>query len=191
MKLSPSLVLVKHAQPVLEADVAARYWRLGAEGEAQARRLARELERFQPFQLVSSHEPKAAQTAALVAHELGVVPSLVAGIEEFDRPPLPILASEEHERLNQRIFETPTLAVLGTESLNSAVERFRAGLTRALDALPTGHDLVAITHGTVMAGFIAQTASRDPFQLWKQLRCPSLVVLDLPTFGLREIKGSL
>ena len=114
--LPTSLVLVKHALPVREPAVAPRHWRLGLEGEHQSRRLASRLLAYVPLRLVASPEPKALMTGQLVAGELGLNVLAVAGLEEFDRPPLPLMPKAEHERIVAPIFEDLHRRVLGAES---------------------------------------------------------------------------
>ena len=174
------LVLVKHALPVLDASTPARHWRLGPEGEAQARGLAQKLETRMPFRLACSSEPKAMRTAEIVAAHLGVPPAIVEPrLDEFDRPPLPLMPREEHERLNQPIFRDLDAVYLGKESGAGALARFTAGLDAALDAC-TAQTLVVVTHGTVMSLWVAAHNDIDAFALWKRLPCASFVVLARP-----------
>ena len=165
------IVLVKHAQPVLDARVPPREWQLAAEGEAQSRHLAQRLRAFVPFRLVSSAEAKARRTAEIVAGELGIAVDVVDGLEEFDRPAHPIVSREEHERLNARIFDERSSPVLGRESAVIALARFSAAVTRARADTPDSHDLVVVSHGTVIALFVEQVTGRDARETWRTLQC--------------------
>lgn len=136
---SRRLILVKHAQPELDPAVPPREWRLAHDGEEQSQRLAQRLRAFLPFTLVSSQEPKAVRTAEIVAATLGITSAVVDGLEEFDRPAMPIVTPEEHTRLNASIFTTRALPVLGRESADTALARFSAAIDRALAPLPSGH----------------------------------------------------
>ena len=127
-----SLVLVKHALPVLDATKPAKEWQLGAEGERQSRRLAGRLRTFAPLHLVASPEPKASRTAELVGAELGVRASSIDGLREFDRPRLPFLSKPDHERANAQIFVDLSRRVLGAESGREALDRFSAAIDAAI-----------------------------------------------------------
>jgi broad specificity phosphatase PhoE len=188
--LPTSLVLVKHALPVPEPAVAPKYWRLGLEGEHQSRRLASRLLAYAPLRLVASREPKALMTGQLVAAELGLKLSAVAGLEEFDRPPLPLMPQAEHERIVAPIFGDLHTRVLGAESGRDALTRFSAAVETEL-AQTDAPNLVAITHGTVISLFVAAHNDIDGFELWKQLTCPSFVVLDVPSLSVREIVSAV
>ena len=67
-----TLILVKHAQPVMVPGLPAARWALGEAGRAACAPLARALAPWRPEALLASEEPKAAQTARLTAERLGV-----------------------------------------------------------------------------------------------------------------------
>ena len=171
------LILVKHARPVLDAGVAPKHWRLGPEGEAQARALADSLRQFLPFHLASSPEPKAKRTAEIVGTALGVPVHVVDGLEEFDRPAMPIVSVDEHQRINAEIFRNPLLPVLGAESADAALRRFTDAVQKAAQATPPGHHVVVIAHGTVIALYVAQQRGDDAFAVWQSLDCGTYVVV--------------
>lgn len=181
-----TLVLVKHALPVADSSKPAKEWLLAAEGELQSERLAKRLRVFAPLRLLTSPEPKASATARLVGAELGVGVSECDGLREFDRPRLPLVSKAEHERQNAPIFSNMTRPVLGAESGQAARERFSAAVHTEL-AKTTTQNLVVIAHGTVISLFVAAHNQIDAFELWKELKCTSFVVLDAPSFSLREV----
>jgi broad specificity phosphatase PhoE len=185
------LVLVKHAQPELQAAVAPRHWQLGATGRAGAKRLAMALEEFRPLRLEHSPEPKAAQTAELVAMELGLERHERFGLEELERAPQPILQRDAYVAHNARLFAEPTSAVVGTESAVHALSRFEVAIHAALSDTSRAENLVVISHGTVIALFVAAHNSVEAFALWQRLSCPALVVLTATDYALREVRDAL
>lgn len=187
----PCLVLVKHALPELQADLAPRHWQLGARGRAGASRLATVLREFCPFRLENSPEAKAAQTAELVALDLGLPRYERAGLEEIDRPAQPILPRELHIAHNAPLFSEPTLAVVGEESAERALARFEAAIADALSDTSSGEHLVVVTHGTVIALFAAAYNSIQAFGLWQRLSCPAIVRLSIADYALLEVRDAL
>ena len=179
------LVLVKHAQPVLDAEAPPREWRLSAEGERQSAQLAERLKAFLPLALVSSPEPKATATAAIVSAALGVPHQIWDGLEEFDRPAMPILSPEEHDRVNAALFAQRDVPVLGRESADTALTRFDAAIDGALAATDPHRNLVVIAHGTVIALFVERHTGRDAVEVWRGLRCADFVTLLGPTLARR------
>ncbi len=71
-------------------------------------------------------------------------------------------------------------------SQGKTLTRFSAAVDIEL-AQTEAPNLVAITHSTVISLFVAAHNDIDGFELWKQLACPSFVVLDVPSFSLREM----
>jgi broad specificity phosphatase PhoE len=174
--------------PVLDAARPAREWTLGPDGERQAAKLATRLRPLKPFRLVSSPEPKAVTTAEILAGTLGVTTYPVDGLQEFDRPALPILPPDEHERVNAEIFARPDRPVLGHESADAALARFRKALLAEV-AKHSESDLVVVSHGTVMALFVAAHNPLDAFSVWKRLPCAGCVVLRVPGYSLAHLQG--
>ncbi len=78
------LILVKHSQPEILEDIPAREWHLSEAGRALAGELAGELMKWQPKIIVSSVEPKARETAEIIARDLGLGFHEVDGLHEHD-----------------------------------------------------------------------------------------------------------
>ena len=173
------LVLVKHAMPEIGPEKPASSWRLGEVGRHRSELLAARLRGFSPEVIWSSKEPKAVETAEIVAKEFGVQARTVAGLEEQDRGNVPFFETrDEFERAIEHFFREPDRLVLGTETGEQALARFTCAIDQIVSA---GHaDSVVITHGTVMTLYAARVASVRQMYFWRRLGLPSLVVLALP-----------
>ena len=79
------LILVKHSLPGIVENSPAREWRLSEEGKVRAQRLAERLSQYQPGVIVSSIEPKAQETADIVARNYNLTFNIVEGLHERDR----------------------------------------------------------------------------------------------------------
>jgi broad specificity phosphatase PhoE len=174
---------------VLDMSRPPREWVLSAQGELQSKQLAGRLRAFLPLRLVTSTEPKARSTGRVIAAELDLQVSAVDGVQEFDRPASPWQAKVDRERENASIFYDPTRRVLGEESGLDALNRFSAAI-RAEQDRTVEQNLVVVTHGTVIALFVAAHNPVNAFELWRDLECCSFVVLDRGSFSLREIVRS-
>jgi broad specificity phosphatase PhoE len=186
MNGSSLIVFIKHALPVLDASRPPRDWRLSAEGRLQSRVLAERLRAFTPLRLISSVEPKAIETGQIVAEQLDVPLTLLEGLQEFERPALPIMTRTEHERMNKAIFTDFERPVLGTESARGALDRFSRALSTQLEQTEE-QTLAIVTHGTVISLFVAAHNAVSPFDLWKRLSCPSIVVMKRLAFTLVDV----
>lgn len=179
------LILIKHARPEVVPDVASEKWDLSTQGREQCAALAEQLSRHEPAVIVSSTEPKAVQTAQLVAERLNISHETGNDLFEHDRSNVPHMRSGEFISHIELFFRQPDDLVLGLESANEAEARFRA----AVDAVVAKHadgNIAIVSHGTVIALFLAQDP-RERFRWWRQLGLPSFAVLSLPDYKLLEI----
>ena len=167
------LVLVRHSKPEIEPDKPASSWKLGEVGRHRSGLLAARLRGFNPQVIWTSTEPKAVETAEIVAKAFGVQARTVAGLEEHDRSNVPFFETrDEFERAVEHFFREPDRLVLGTETAEQALARF----TFALDQIiSSGHaDSVVVTHGTVMTLYAARVAGVRQMCFWRRLGTPSL-----------------
>ena len=182
-----TLILVKHAMPEKTADVPARDWSLSNAGREKSRTLAQELTAYTPQTIISSTEPKAMQTAEIVAEMLHIPYCTFPNLHEHDRSN--VLANDGQEQFEakvQALFDRPNDLVYGLETGNAALRRFSHAIDSALDQFPV-ETLVVVAHGTVISLYLASVCGLDPFPLWKSLQLPSYVVLQIPENTLLSI----
>ena len=180
------LILVKHALPTVVPGVPPAQWTLAAVGRASCAPLAGRLRAYTPALIAASDEPKAAETAQLLADALGH-PAPVRhdhDLREHERTQDDFFADTAsfHDAV-RRLFDQPNALVFGRETATVAGARFAAAIARLLAATPTG-DLIVVAHGTVISLFVAAHTGLAPFPLWRSLQLPSYVALTLP--GLRH-----
>jgi len=183
----PKLILVRHAAPATDACVAANQWPLSDAGRRSVHGLAQALAPFWPAVLVSSREAKAAETAALLARELGTKYTTAPGLQEQSRASLGWVSDQEFEAGIATLFSRPAEAVFGDESADQAYERFRAAVTGLLDQHPD-ENVVLVTHGTVMTLLVTRAEDgQDPLAFWHQLGLPAVAVLSRPDWRLEQL----
>ena len=181
------LVLVKHSVPEIVKELPAAQWELSAEGKARCSTLAELLRGYAPDIVVSSVEPKASETGRLVAAALEVPFRTNIGLHEHDRSGVPYYeAADEFEAEVRRLMERPDTLVMGAETADEARERLTSALNGIVAELKD-ESIAVVSHGTVIALFVAQAVGIEPFPLWKRLGSPSFVVLSLPKFELQEV----
>lgn len=172
------LILVKHSIPAREADRPANTWRLSEEGRRRAQRLAEQLKDFQPEVLVSSKEPKAKETAEIIAGLLQLEMQVVEGLHEHDRSNVPYLSAEVFHASVHEFFLKPAELVFGRETGNQAYTRFY----RAVHSVLSTHrdkTVVIVTHGTVLSLFVSRLTGVDALSLWKELGLPSFIAMEV------------
>src|SRR5918993_933764 len=118
------LILVKHAPPEVVPDLPPEQWTLSEKGRGLCAPLADALAAQAPSTIVCSEEPKAAETARLVAERLGVPWHTAPGLHEHDRSNVPHMRSGEFISMMELLFRKPAELVLGRETAEP--ERSRA-----------------------------------------------------------------
>ena len=186
----PCLILVKHARPDIRPTVPARQWPLSEAGRAQCALLADQLTPYAPATLISSVEPKALETAQLVAHSMHTSVQVVNGLHEHDRSATPWLGPEAFIRAVAAFFHRPAELVMGCETAHQASQRFGRAMATVLSQ-HAEQNIIVFTHGTVLSLFVARTAGLEPLTLWQRLGLPSFVVLTLPQLELVKVVGQM
>jgi broad specificity phosphatase PhoE len=180
------LVLVKHARPDVDPARPAAEWTLGVAGMEGSLRLA---ERLRPLKLdlvVSSVEPKAAETGRLVADALDLTWQTGHDLHEHVRPGVGYLDQPTFEASIRRFFEEPARVVFGDESADDAFARF----DRAVDALVKAHRgkrLAIVAHGTVISLLLSRRYGADAWSTWRALETPAYVVVDRKTKSVVDV----
>jgi 2,3-bisphosphoglycerate-dependent phosphoglycerate mutase len=180
------LILVKHSLPAIDPAKPAATWPLSDEGRRRCGPLAARLAPYQLSAVVASEEPKAAETAALVAARLGLPLETVPGLHEHLRTNVGWLGAAAFEDAVARCFARPDELVFGQETANQARDRFMAAIGRVLERHPAG-SVAVVAHGTVISLFVAARAGLDPFALWRRLGLPAVVVLSRPDLALLTV----
>jgi broad specificity phosphatase PhoE len=177
------LILVKHAAPQIAPDVPSPRWVLSAEGRRRCDWLASQLREQGVRRLYSSLEPKALETAALVAVQLGLAVRPRQDLHENDRMGLGFVSADEMRRRIRRFFEAPSAVAMGAETADAAASRFE-GAIRALVSEAPEEAAAVVTHGTVLTTLIARYDRLDAFAFWASLSLPACVVMDGASFRL-------
>lgn len=180
------LILVKHSLPQVDPRVDAHHWHLSEEGKQRSQQLAHELDRYHPARLVSSPEPKALETAQILAEALHLPLETVEGLHEHLRSRVGYQEHQAFEEAVRSLFSQPDEPVFGDESAHQALKRFRLALETSQQRYPIDN-LMAVTHGTVISLYLQATCGLEPFETWRSLGMPSYAVLGLPQYQLLHL----
>lgn len=178
-----TLILVKHSIPEVNENIPAREWKLSAEGQSRCKRLADLLVKYHPDQIISSVEPKAKETAELVAKELGLSTNIFEGLHEHDRTNTGYLSKEQFQESVREFFTRPDELVFGNETADEAYQRFQTAIDSILSKFPN-QTIVVVAHGTVISLYVSRYIGISDLSLWKELGLPSFVALDLQSRAL-------
>jgi broad specificity phosphatase PhoE len=180
-----TLILIKHSLPQIEPDVPAHRWQLSDEGRARCKPLADALAPYAPSVIFCSREPKARETARVVADQLAIECHSADSLHEHDRSNVPLLPQLEFERLVRRLFQNPNQLVFGRETAQQALQRFSQAVDHVLQT-SQGTCAAIVSHGTVISLLAGERTGCEPFDLWRQLELPSFLVLAGPPWQVHR-----
>ena len=186
----PTLILVKHSLSAIIPTVPANQWHLSEEGRLRSQLLAQKLSIYHLDVIVSSIEPKAIETAQIIATYLDKPFEVVEGLHEHDRSKVGFLEKKRFEESIAHFFSQPEALILGNETADQAHHRFSRAVA-GITARYSNDNVALITHGTVLTLFVSRITDLEPFSLWKQLDLPSWIVLSHPNFELVEVFKSI
>jgi len=129
------------------------------------------------MRIVTSVEPKAAETGAIVTTILGLPVTTAHGLHEHDQGDIPFMGTDAWRAAVEAFFARPEEVVLGRESAQDAASRFEARVTAVQNNCPTDRTVI-VAHGRVISLFVARFNAIDGFDLWRRLGLPSFVVVD-------------
>jgi broad specificity phosphatase PhoE len=185
------IILVRHAITQPQPGISPHAWTLTDEGREKAQALAERLCRFHASRILSSDEPKAVETAQVLASHLSNISiTLHEALRETHRTTVPFHRDvESFKRAIRSAMQHPHRKLYGDESFQAAQGRF----TQAIDQLVDADDQAAIvvSHGTILALYLASLTGLDAFTIWELLDMPSYAVISLPDMEVREICFSL
>ncbi len=168
------LILVKHGMPEILEDQPRSSWKLSDFGRAGAARAADGLARFMPDRLLSSAEPKAAETARAMGARFGLTPEVDAGFGEHQADEAPFGAAAAFEAEVAALFADPVGLVMGEETGVAARSRFDAAVAR----IGPAKSAVVVAHGRVITLWLSHQLGFDPMPFWKSLSFCHAAVLE-------------
>ena len=180
------LILIKHAAPLVDPAKSSDQWKLSETGREQAQRLTDALGAMEIAAVVSSEEPKAKETAEIIAGKLGLAVQTSRELREHDRRNVPHMRSRDFISMVELFFRKPNERVLGSESAAEALTRFTTAIDEAIASHAEGN-IAVVAHGTVIALYLAANSQRNGFELWRAMGLPSYAVLNLPDRAVDQI----
>ena len=179
----PNLILVRHSLPEIVPGKQASEWRLSEKGRQRCLPLAEDLTPYQAKIVFSSEEPKARETAELIAAKLELPRQTAIGLHEHLRKYVPYVNNEQFEKSVARFYDRPNELVFGEETAIQARDRFSKAVEGLMVQDPSSSKVV-VAHGTVITLYVAEMTDVDPYPFWQQLALPSFVVLTWPDHKL-------
>ncbi len=170
------LVLVRHSKTIINPEVVSTEWKLSDEGRVLAEQTAGDSV-FQDVDAVySSSQPKAIQTAEIIAgkYELdNVVEEGLAELSSITRGFIDDYAGTVH-----KLYTGEIKNINGGETIEEALGRFNLAIGAIALANPNAEKVAVVTHANVLSLFSAQYCNAEAIDLHNSIRMPDIAVLD-------------
>ncbi len=163
---APGLILIRHAMSEVRPGVASRLWGITAAAREDCVLLAHALPEGLSPAVWCSDEPKARQTAEVIALRRGLSVEVDARFGEVDRP---TIWDDDYRALAARYLATG--AGEGWEPRDHVVERFSVAIAEARAAHATG-TLVVVNHGLALSLYLSSVTAIDLVPFWRALSFP-------------------
>jgi broad specificity phosphatase PhoE len=142
-------VYLTHPEVDIDPTLPPPQWRLNATGRARATAFARRRLFPTGTPIIASPEPKALETAQIIAAATGASIETGAAFRESDRPGTRYLPREEFEVLIAALYAVPDASDAGWETAIAAQRRIVAAVAAAAASHADERSLVFVGHGTV------------------------------------------
>jgi broad specificity phosphatase PhoE len=174
------IILIRHAAVEIDQAAPPSSWQLSDEGRAGARLLAQDPIWLPIERIFSSPEPKAFETAHILAGPNGMSVSVVENLHEVVRPPNQWFGEEYpggYRGAVEAYFAEPSQTTHGWETPAAAQRRIR----RCIDTLREWEpgDFAVVGHGLTLSLYIASVTGLDPAVIWPAIQLPDYAILDL------------
>lgn len=182
------LYLVRHANPQIDPNVAAKQWQLSESGIERAERLAKHLEGRRIEAVISSTEPKAIQTSQILAAQLKLNVKRAEGLQEHERPFIPgtFSSPDEFREMVKEFFASPGKLVFGAETADECYHRFNRAILEVIKH-HAGKTIAVVSHGTVLSLLLSRYNRREPYPFWRALGMPTCITVSLPEYTIHEV----
>lgn len=173
------LYFIRHPHTQVNLSLPVTCWGLSDTGRAQTNALLRAPFWLHISTIYCSREEKAILPAkeAALHHNLTVIPR--SGLGEVNRSTYTAPDQAAYEVAVQAFFTHPEESPCGWETAADALARFRSTLAQILAAHPDDESLAIVSHGLVLALFMAHLAGENPtIQRWKAMDFCTVAAVD-------------
>ena len=177
-----AFILVRHAMSDVQPGVASKLWGITESAGEDCVLLAHALPELLAPVVWSSSEPKASQTAAIIAMRRGLQTAVDDGFGEVDRP-----TTWDGDYRALAAAYLAGAAHPGWEPRGQVMRRFADAVERATAAAAGDGDLVVVNHGMAMSLYLELVARIDIVPFWQALTFPDAWRVDVETGELAHL----
>lgn len=164
------IALVRHGATSIDPETPPHLWKLSNEGRDAVGELAKQLEGWRASAVVCSPEPKARETAQLIAAHDNI--RIDEDLREQGLGQIPFLSAEAFDKAITQFFDTPDVAVLGSESASAAAQRMDRTLRR-IERAPA----IVVSHGRIISAYVSALLGVHGLEIWRALKMPDVLLV--------------
>ena len=187
---SGSLIVVRHAQPIVDPERSPIEWDLAPEGVAAARLLAASIPPTRDVLVIASPEPKAMATAQEIATLRNVPVVTDVRLREQGVEEIPFLEERAFRSAVMRHFQQPEEPIFGGESAEQAASRFAGAVAHAIAQARGERVPILVSHGRILSSWLTRVGQplRPAEEIWLSLRMPDAFLVDLEVGAVERIE---
>jgi broad specificity phosphatase PhoE len=170
------LILIRHSQSLMIPDQPASSWPLTTEGRARCLPLAQKLTPYQLPRIITSTEIKAIETGRIIADHLQIPCAIASGLHEHESDDK-FQSRQAFLAAVNRLFAEPDRPVFG-QSAHAALARFQQAIKDVCACYPVDN-LAVVTHGRVLALFLAALTEEPAVKIWPALKMPDYRIVSI------------
>lgn len=175
------IVFIRHSKSLVNPNIPITSWGLSEEGVELARKL-NSIAQIKTIEVVySSLQPKALETAVLATENLGIPVEKDNNLTESTSFTNKFVSLKELEENTRKYYAEKTLSINDGETFVQAQERFWKALQGIVKKEQDKESIGIVSHGNILAGFVSQITSEDPFEIVEKIAQPDVAVFDWNT----------
>jgi len=182
------LILIRHAMPRIDPNRHPSTWHLSSEGATQTLEFCERISHYELNKIYTSPEPKALETAAIMAEKYNVPLEKIDQLRDVDRNPQGYVRKSDYDISIRNFFTNPASMILGDETADDCYYRLKSVVDYLMSNDNCGN-IVAVSHGLILSVFLSRVLKIGAFKIFNQLVLPSLIVLSIP--DLKFVKGDV
>lgn len=170
--MNNTLIFLRHALTTIDLDIPSAEWDLSEQGKQEIQRIA-DSGVFDSIDiLISSDEKKAIRTAEPIARRLNLKIRSNPLFRELDRKQIQSKDKTEYEIIVKQVFEKKAQSILGCETAENSLNRFKKGI-KIIEESFVNSKILIVSHGIILTLFRSdylKWSPRKSFSEWKKLR---------------------
>jgi broad specificity phosphatase PhoE len=170
------LILVRHAQTIIDPEVMSTEWQLSDEGRSSAKMLASNPMLDDLDAIYSSSQAKAIETADILAGRHGLTNQTAQGLAELSSVTRGFI--DDYANTIRKLYQGEIERINNGETLEEALHRFNLAIETIVSQEKNAEKIAIVSHANVLSLFSAQYCNKDAINLHNTIAMPDIALLE-------------